>query len=153
MPFCSTNERGRRLKINLVLEYKTFFFIRPNKVTGQSNHKKKKMVQGFPGDAVVEFTYQCRRQFNPWSGKSLQVVKQSSPCATTIGVCALEPGILNFWAHKAQLPKPACPRAHTPQLEKPRWWEARALQLEWLLLASTWEKPTQQQRPRTAKNK
>ena len=66
MPFCSTNEGGGRLKINLVLEYKTFFFIRPSQVTGQSNHKIKKIVEGFPGDAVVEFTYQCRRHgFDP----------------------------------------------------------------------------------------
>ena len=58
--------RRGRLKINLVLEYKTFFFNRPSKVTGQSNHKIKKMVEGFPGDAVVEFTYQCKRRgFDP----------------------------------------------------------------------------------------
>ena len=123
--------RRGRLKINLVLEYKTFFFNRPSKVTGQSNHKIKKMVEGFPGDAVVEFTYQGKRRgFDPWSGKSLQVVKQSSPCAATIGACALEPGSRNYWAHAAQPLKPVCPWAHVPQPEKPSRWEAQALQLE-----------------------
>lgn len=32
---------GGETKINLVLEYKTFFFTRPSKVTTKPNHEKK----------------------------------------------------------------------------------------------------------------
>ena len=35
-----------------------------------------------------------------------------------------------YRAQELQLPKPVCPRACSPQQEKPPQWEAQALQLE-----------------------
>ena len=50
-------------------------------------------------------------------------------------------------AQELQLLKPTRPRARTPQQEKPPQREVRALQLESSLLATTGEKPVQQQNP------
>ena len=43
---------------------------------------------------------------------------------------ALQPGSHNYWAHRPQLPKPACLRVHALQQEKPLQGEAWASQLE-----------------------
>ena len=67
-----------------------------------------------------------------WSHTSLVApLEQLSPCATTT--------------------EGLRPRAHAMQYEKPLRWEAGALQLDSPLV--TTEKPAQQQRPNTAKNK
>ena len=44
--------------------------------------------------------------------------------------CALGPRSCNCWAHVLQLPKPAHPRAHPLQWEKPPQWEACSPRLE-----------------------
>ena len=66
--------------------------------------------------------------------------------------CALKPGSPKYRTHTSQLLKPTCPEAHVLQQEKPPQWEARAPQLESSPLATTREKPEQQERPSTAKN-
>ena len=66
--------------------------------------------------------------------------------------CALEPGSPKYRVHVSQLLKPTCPKAHVLQREKPPQREARAPQLESGPLATTREKPKQQERPSTAKN-
>ena len=79
-----------------------------------------------------EFACQCRRQgFDPWTGKIPQATGQLSP-----RLCSK--------ASEPQLPKPESPTAHAPQRE------ATTVRSP---CAATREKPTQQWRPSTAKNK
>ena len=78
-----------------------------------------------------ESSRQCRRHgFDPWSGKIPPGLKQLSPCPTSIGPGAQEPGSHNYGARELQLPKLECPRAHALQQENPLQWQVRAPRLE-----------------------
>ena len=61
-------------------------------------------------------------ELHSWSRKFLHDAEQLRPCAQL-------PSQLSR-SHEPQLLKPACPRAHGRQQEKPRQWEALAPQLE-----------------------
>ena len=61
----------------------------------------------------------------------------TKPVCHNYCACTLEPTSHNYWARAPQLLKPAHPRAHALQQEKPPQWEAHALQ----------------RRPKAAKNK
>ena len=66
----------------------------------------------------------------------------------------MEPKSCNFWAHVLQLLKPAGPRAHALQQEKPPQWETRTPQLESRPHSLQLEKAcVQQPRPSAAKYK
>ena len=52
----------------------------------------------------------------------------TKPVSHNYWACALEPASHNYWIHAPQLLKPAHPRAHALQQEKPPQWEARAPQ-------------------------
>ena len=78
----------------------------------------------------------------------------TKPLPHNCWACALEPERRNYGARMPQLLKPVCPRAQTPQQEKPSQWEAHILQLQSSPRSlATREKPEQQQRPSTAKKK
>ena len=92
----------------------------------------------------------------PMQGKRVQSLvwedptcrRATKPVRHNYWACALEPTSHNYWAHKPQLPKPMCSRAHVlqllslraaateacmpracaPQQEKPLQWEAWAPQ-------------------------
>ena len=78
-------------------------------------------IWDFPGGTVVE---------NPPAMQGTWVrslVKEAPTCRRATKpvhhnywACALEPARLNYWAHKPQLLKPTCSRAHVPQLPSPR---------------------------------
>ena len=78
-----------------------------------------------------ESSRQCRRRgFDPWSGKIPPGLEQLSPCPTSTGPGAQEPGSHNYGARELQLPKLACSGAQASQQENPLQGEARAPQLE-----------------------
>ena len=94
-----------------------------------------------------EATYQCRRhRFDPWSRRNPHAAEQLSPCTTTTEPVLQSPGVATTEFILSIL-KPMLLNKRAPQ------WEACAPQLEQLLLVTTGEKPTQQWRPSTAKNK
>ena len=72
----------------------------------------------------------------PMQGTRVRVLVREDPtCRGATGpvrhnywACALESESHNYWAHMPQLLKPARPRAHAPQRERPPQWEACALQ-------------------------
>ena len=78
-----------------------------------------------------ESSRQCRRRgFDPWSGKIPPGLEQLSPCPTSIGPGAQEPGSHNYGARELQLPKLVCSGAYASQQENPLQREARAPQPE-----------------------
>ena len=88
-----------------------------------------------------ESTCQLRRHgFHPWFRKIPQAMEQLSTCATTIEPALYSPGATTT-------------RAPAPQQEQPPRWKAWASQPDSSPLSATREKPVQQRRPSTAKNK
>ena len=85
------------------------------------------MMQGFLGSPVVEKSVsQCKgHRFNPWSRRTPWAMGQIGLCATTTepvlrGLQAIttEPTCSSVQfssVPQSCLPKPACPRAHSPQ--------------------------------------
>ena len=68
--------------------------------------------------------------------------------------CALEPGNCNCWAHVLQLLKSSSPRARGSTIEATAMRSScTAVRATFTLVAAAREKPTEQQRPSTAKNK
>ena len=92
---------------------------------------EKKYLEGSLGGSVV-------KNLPSNAGDTVQSLIQedrtccgaTKPVCHNYWACVLEPRSHNYWAHVQQLLKPACPRAHALQQEKPLWWEACTLQLE-----------------------
>ena len=126
----------RQMQINTAVRYQ-YTSIRPAEIKNSDG-----LSRWFSGK---ESTCQYRTHgFNLWLWKIPHAVEQLSSCGTVKPVCH------NYWscaldrAQELQLLKPACSRARGPQ------WEASAMRS---LLMATREKPMQQRRPSTNKNK
>ena len=111
----------------------------------------KRWLRGFPGGSVVKNSpaKAVDPGLTPGPGRS-------KDCGATKQVhhdywaYAWESRNHNLWAHVQQLLKPECPRA---VLGKPPWWEAHICNWRVALLTTAREKPEQQWRPSSAKNK
>ena len=76
-----------------------------------------------------ESACQCRRHgFDPWARKIPHAKEQQS--VHNDWACALKPGSDNYCARMLQLLKPASPKAHALEQEKPPSRETCALRLE-----------------------
>ena len=75
-----------------------------------------------------ESACQCRSGFNPWHSQDPTCHGATKPVHHNYWACAPEPGSGNYWAHVLRLLKPACPRVHSLQQERPLRREARESQ-------------------------
>ena len=85
--------------------------------------------------------------FDPRSGRILHAVEQLSPCVTNYSACALGARKRNYWSPSAPEPVICNKRSHHNENENWEW----TPQLESSTHSATRKKPTQQQRPSTAK--
>ena len=81
----------------------------------------------FPGGSVVKNHLPMQEaQIRSLAWEDLTCRGATKPASYNYWACGLEPGSPIYWAHMPHLLKPECPRASTPQPEKPPRWEATA---------------------------